>query len=55
VNPAWRNIFARHYHHGAKPVGVNVAASDRSLMSNLGKGAFGDETMAAWKKFLIKK
>ncbi len=37
----------------ARVVGINVGATDPSLMSYLSKGAFGDEAMAAYKKFLM--
>jgi hypothetical protein len=50
--PSWEEYLAWHYNHGAKLVGINVGASDRSIMSNLSKGASDEEAMAAYKKFL---
>ena len=50
--PSWETYLAWHYNHGAKLVGINVGAADNSVMSNLSKGAFGVEAMAAYKKFL---
>jgi len=52
VRTSWEEYLAWHYNHGAKLVGINVGASDESLMSQLSKGAFGEEAMAAYKKFL---
>ena len=51
----WEEYLAWHYNHGAKLVGINIGASDPSLMANLSKGAFGDEAMAAYKTFLEGK
>ena len=50
--PSWEEYLAWHYNHGAKLVGINVGVSEPSLMSLLRNGAFGDEAMAAYKKFL---
>jgi hypothetical protein len=50
--PAWERYLAWHYNHGAKLVVINVGAADQSIMSNLTRGAFGDEAMAAYGKFL---
>ena len=50
--PGWEEYLAWHYNHGAKLVGINVGASDQSLMSNLSKGASSDNAMAAYRKFL---
>jgi len=50
--PSWEEYLAWHYNHGAKLVGINIGASDQSLMSTLSKGAFSDEALAAYKKFL---
>jgi hypothetical protein len=50
--PSWETYLAWHYNHGAKLVGINVGAADPSIASNLSKGAFGDEAMAAYVKFL---
>jgi hypothetical protein len=36
----------------AKVVGINVGTSDQSLMSHLSEGAFGEEALAAYRKFL---
>jgi hypothetical protein len=52
VRVSWEKYLAWHYNHGAKLVGINNGASDKSLMSYLSKGAFGDEAMAAYRKFL---
>ena len=49
---SWEKYLAWHYNHGAKLVGINIGASDPSLMSNLIKGAFGEPAMSAYKKFL---
>ncbi len=49
---SWEKYLAWHYNHGAKLVGINIGASDQSLMSNLIKRAFGDQAMAAYRKFL---
>lgn len=51
----WEEYLAWHYNHGAKIVGINTGASDKSLMAQLNKGAFGDEAMAAYIKFLNGK
>ncbi len=53
-NPAvhWEGYLASQFNHGAKLVGINSGASDATLMSHLTKGAFGDEAMAAYRKFL---
>lgn len=51
----WEEYLAWHSNHGAKLVGINIGASDPSLMANLSKGAFGEEAMAAYKKFLEGK
>src|SRR6266446_2730511 len=50
--PDWETYLGWHYNHGAKLVGINVGASDQSIMSSLSKGASGDEAMAAYRKFL---
>jgi hypothetical protein len=52
VTTGWEKYLARHYNHGAKLVGINVGATDPSLMSHLTAGAFGAEAMTAYKKFL---
>ena len=50
--PGWERYLAWHYNHGAKLVLINVGAADQSIMANLTKGAFGDEAVAAYRKFL---
>jgi hypothetical protein len=50
--PGWEEYLARHFNHGAKLVGINIGASDQSIMSSLSKGASGDDAMAAYRKFL---
>ncbi len=50
--PGWEEYLAWHYNHGAKLVGINVGASDQSIMSSLSKGASGDAAIAAYGKFL---
>jgi hypothetical protein len=50
--PGWEEYLAWHYNHGAKLVGINVGASDQSIMSSLSKGASADEALAAYRKFL---
>ncbi|MDQ6869390.1 MAG: hypothetical protein M3178_13770 [Pseudomonadota bacterium] len=52
---SWEEYLAWHYNHGAKLVGINIGASEQSLMSHLSKGAFGEEAMAAYEKFLKGK
>ena len=52
VMPGWETYLGWHYNHGAKLVGINSGATDPSLMSQLGRGAFGDEALAAYRKFL---
>lgn len=52
---SWEEYLAWHYNHGAKLVGINVGASDQTLMAQLTRGAFGDKAMAAYKKFLDGK
>ena len=51
----WEGYLASQFNHGAMLVGVNSGASDASLMSSLTQGAFGDEAMAAYRKFLQGK
>jgi hypothetical protein len=50
--PGWEQYLAWHYNHGAKLVAINVGASDQSLMLSLSKGAYGEDAMSAYKKFL---
>lgn len=52
IMPGWEKYLAWHYNHGAKLVGINSGATDTSLMSHLSKGAFGDEALTAYRKFL---
>jgi hypothetical protein len=52
VRPSWEEYLAWHYNHGAKLVGINIGATDQSLMSTLSEGAFSEEALAAYKKFL---
>jgi hypothetical protein len=52
VRASWEQYLAWHYNHGAKLVSINIGAADQWVMSYLGKGAFGGEAMAAYKKFL---
>jgi hypothetical protein len=52
VRASWEKYLAWHYNHGARLVAINIGASDRWVMSYLGRGAFGGEAMAAYKKFL---
>jgi hypothetical protein len=52
VRASWEKYLAWHYNHGAKLVAINIGASDQWVMSYLGKGAFGGEAMAAYRKFL---
>jgi hypothetical protein len=52
VRASWEEYLAWHYNHGAKLVGINRGTSDPSLMSHLSKGAFSDEALAAYRKFL---
>jgi hypothetical protein len=50
--PSWEEYLAWHYNHGAKLVGINIGASDQSLMSTLSEVAFSHEALAAYTKFL---
>jgi hypothetical protein len=52
VRASWETYLAWHFNHGAKFVGINVGATDQWVMSHLSKGAYGDEAMAAYEKFL---
>ncbi len=52
---SWETYLAWHYNHGAKLVAINNGASDESLTAFLSDGAFGDEAMAAYRKFLNGK
>ena len=52
IKPSWETYLAWHYNHGAKLVGINNGASDESLMVYLSNSAFGDEAIAAYRKFL---
>jgi hypothetical protein len=49
---SWETYLAWHYNHGAKLVAMNVGATDAWVMSHLSQGAYGDEAMAAYRKFL---
>jgi hypothetical protein len=49
---SWETYLAWHYNHGAKLVAINVGATDPWVMSHLSKGAYGDEAIAAYRKFL---
>jgi hypothetical protein len=51
----WEGYLAWHYNHGAKLVGINTGASDATLMSSLTGGAFSNQAMAAYRKFLQGK
>jgi hypothetical protein len=44
--------LAWHFNHGAKLVAMNVGATDAWVMTHLSNGAYGDEAMAAYRKFL---
>ena len=48
----WEQYLGWHYNHGAKLVGINLGASEQTLRSHLAKGAFGQEAIAAYRKFL---
>jgi hypothetical protein len=48
----WEGYLARHYNHGAVLVGVNTGATGTDLPRRLEKSAFGDEALAAYRKFL---
>ena len=52
VRVGWEKYLAWHYNHGARLVGINRGTSDQSLMSYLSNGAFSDEALAAYRKFL---
>ncbi len=48
----WEAYLARHFNHGAVLVGVNCGATGSVLPEQLTKSAFGDEAVAAYRKFL---
>ncbi len=48
----WERYLGWQYNHGAKLVGISIGAADASLMSSLSKGAFSDEAVKAYRKFL---
>ena len=52
---SWEAYLAWHYNHGAKLVAINNGAADELLTSFLSDGAFGDEAMTAYRKFLNGK
>ena len=49
---SWETYLARHFNHGATLVGINCGATGETLPDMLTKSAFGDEALAAYKKFL---
>jgi hypothetical protein len=48
----WKAYLARHFNHGATLVGINCGATGSTVPGLLAKSAFGDESLAAHKKFL---
>ncbi len=49
---SWEAYLARHFNHGATLVGINCGATGTTLPDLLTRSAFGDEAIAAYKKFL---
>ena len=48
----WEAYLARHFNHGAVLVGINWGATGSVLPEQLAKSAFGDDAVAAYRKFL---
>jgi hypothetical protein len=49
---SWETYLAWHFNHGAKLVGINSGTSDQAIASVLARGAFSDEALSAYLKFL---
>ncbi|MBL7038029.1 MAG: hypothetical protein ISR77_05330 [Pirellulaceae bacterium] len=48
----WETYLAWHYNHGCVLVGVNTGATGEELPKRLEASAFGEEAIAAYRKFL---
>jgi hypothetical protein len=48
----WETYLAWHYNHGCVLVGVNMGATGEELPRRLWDSAFGNEAIAAYRKFL---
>lgn len=48
----WETYLAWHYNHGAQLVGVNTGATGKDLPDRLERSAFGEEALAAYRRFL---
>ncbi len=48
----WETYLAWHFNHGATLVGINTGATGVELPDRLEKSAFGDEALAAYRKWL---
>jgi len=48
----WESYLAWHYNHGATLVAINLGATGAELGPKLEKSAFGEDAVAAYRKFL---
>jgi len=48
----WETYLGWHYNHGAVLVAINTGATGQELPNQLEKSAFGQEALAAYRKFL---
>lgn len=48
----WETYLGWHYNHGCVLVGVNMGATGEDLPKRLDDSAFGEEALAAYRKFL---
>ena len=48
----WETYLGWHYNHGAALVAINTGATGQELPALLEKSAFGQEALAAYRKFL---
>jgi hypothetical protein len=48
----WETYLAWHFNHGAMLVGINCGATGTDLPARLSKSAFGEQAVAAYRKFL---
>jgi hypothetical protein len=48
----WETYLGWHYNHGATLVAINTGATGQELPDLLEKSAFGQEALAAYRKFL---
>jgi hypothetical protein len=49
----WETYLGWHYNHGATLVAINTGATGQELPDLLEKSAFGQEALAAYRKFLV--